>query len=373
MSIQPDLKELLGGGLRAPICLTWELTYACNLACTHCLSSSGRRDPRELDTAACIRFIDELAAMGVFYVNIGGGEPTSRADFEEIVAYALSRRVGIKYSTNGLRMSDDMIAMLAANDYLDLQISLDGPNPSSNDPIRGEGTFERVLGTLERLHRARVEGYKISTVVTRRSLPELDDLLSLATGFGATLRLTRLRPSGRGALSWEALRLQPEQQRILHQWLLSHPEVLTGDSYFHLNAFGAALPGLNMCGAGRVVCLVDPIGTVYACPFTIAEEFAAGTLSTSSFQQIWNESPLFAQLRHQPGPTSCTSCAAYAACQGGCMAQKYFTGLSYDDPDPECVFGHGSEVLSKVTTPRAPDLSHSVVRFGPRRSATSAH
>lgn len=32
-------------GLDAPICLTWELTYACNLACVHCLSSSGRRDP----------------------------------------------------------------------------------------------------------------------------------------------------------------------------------------------------------------------------------------------------------------------------------------------------------------------------------------
>ncbi|MEI8398523.1 MAG: hypothetical protein WCG33_05190, partial [Actinomycetes bacterium] len=28
-------------GLDAPICLTWELTYACNLACVHCLSSSG--------------------------------------------------------------------------------------------------------------------------------------------------------------------------------------------------------------------------------------------------------------------------------------------------------------------------------------------
>ncbi|KAA0017952.1 mycofactocin radical SAM maturase, partial [Antrihabitans cavernicola] len=35
-------------GLDAPICLTWELTYACNLSCVHCLSSSGRRDPREL-------------------------------------------------------------------------------------------------------------------------------------------------------------------------------------------------------------------------------------------------------------------------------------------------------------------------------------
>ncbi|MEU1165987.1 hypothetical protein ABZ372_38460, partial [Streptomyces sp. NPDC005921] len=52
-----DLFEL---GLDAPICLTWELTYACNLACAHCLSSSGRRDPRELSTAEAKAVIDEL-------------------------------------------------------------------------------------------------------------------------------------------------------------------------------------------------------------------------------------------------------------------------------------------------------------------------
>ena len=46
----PRLVEQFEHGLDAPICLTWELTYACNLACVHCLSSSGKRDPRELST-----------------------------------------------------------------------------------------------------------------------------------------------------------------------------------------------------------------------------------------------------------------------------------------------------------------------------------
>ena len=75
-------------GLDAPICLTWELTYACNLACVHCLSSSGRRDPRELSTDECKAVIDELQRMQVFYVNIGGGEPTVRPDFWELLDYA---------------------------------------------------------------------------------------------------------------------------------------------------------------------------------------------------------------------------------------------------------------------------------------------
>jgi len=50
------LVSRLKTGLDAPICLTWELTYACNLECVHCLSSSGRRDPRELTTDEAVRF-----------------------------------------------------------------------------------------------------------------------------------------------------------------------------------------------------------------------------------------------------------------------------------------------------------------------------
>ena len=81
-------------GLDAPICLTWEFTYACNLSCVHCLSSSGRRDPRELSTEQYKAVIDELEAMQVFYVNIGGGEPTVRADFWELVDYATQHPSG---------------------------------------------------------------------------------------------------------------------------------------------------------------------------------------------------------------------------------------------------------------------------------------
>ena len=65
----------------------------------------------------------------------------------------------------------------------------------------------------------------------------------------------------------------------LYDWLVARGEgVLTGDSFFHLAGLGApgALAGLNMCGAGRVVCLIDPVGDVYACPFAIHDRFLAG-------------------------------------------------------------------------------------------------
>ena len=71
----------------------------------HCLSSSGKRDPRELTTQQCKDIIDELERMQVFYVNIGGGEPTVRPDFWELVDYATAHHVGVKFSTNGVRIT----------------------------------------------------------------------------------------------------------------------------------------------------------------------------------------------------------------------------------------------------------------------------
>ena len=177
------------------------------------------------------------------------------------------------------------------------------------------------------------------------------------------MRVTRLRPCGRGADTWHALHPTNDQQRQIYRWLLAHGgDVLTGDSFFHLNALGEPLPGLNLCGAGRVVCLIDPIGDVYACPFVIHDEFLAGNVrDPGGFARIWSESRLFLELREPQSAGACASCGSYDACQGGCMAAKFFTGLPLDGPDPECVNGHGEELLVGVgagSTPR-PAMDHS--------------
>ena len=44
--------------------------------------------------------------------------------------------------------------------------------------------------------------FKISIVVTRHNVEQLDGLKALADGYGAQLRVTRLRPSGRGVDTW---------------------------------------------------------------------------------------------------------------------------------------------------------------------------
>ena len=341
------LTDELTLGLNSPICITWEWTYACDLQCVHCLSSSGRRDPNELTTAELRGVVDQLAEMQVFYVNIGGGEPMLRPDFFEVVEYCVERGVGVKFSTNGGRITAENARRLASMDYVDIQISLDGIDPETNDAIRGDGSYSRVRTAMEHLRDADFGPFKLSVVMTRENVGQVDAYYDLANEYGAELRLTRFRPSGRGIDTWHELHPTSAQQVELYNWLLAHPDVLTGDSFFHLSALGEALPGLNLCGAGRVVCLIDPVGDVYACPFVLHDHFKAGSIrEEGGFAGVWRTSELFAGMREPSSPGACGSCGSYDACGGGCMAAKFFTGLPLDAPDPECVFGHGETALA---------------------------
>jgi mycofactocin radical SAM maturase len=307
--------------------------------------------------------------MQVFYVNIGGGEPTVRRDFWELLEYATAHDVGVKFSTNGSRITPERARLLAANSYLDVQISLDGASAEVNDAVRGAGSCATALRAMEHLADAGMRNFKLSVVMTRHNVTQLDALEAIADRYGAQLRLTRLRPSGRGADVWDELHLTAAQQRLLYDWLMARGErVLTGDSFFHLGGYGAALPGLNLCGAGRVVCLIDPVGDVYACPFAIHDAFLAGNVrDPGGFTGVWRDSALFAELRSPQTGGACASCGLFDACRGGCMAAKFFTGLPLDGPDPECVLGHGEDLLTQtVRRIPAPATDHS------RRAPTRA-
>jgi [mycofactocin precursor peptide]-tyrosine decarboxylase / 3-amino-5-[(4-hydroxyphenyl)methyl]-4,4-dimethylpyrrolidin-2-one synthase len=304
-------------------------------------------------------------------VNIGGGEPTVRRDFWELVEYATGHDVGVKFSTNGSRITPDVAARLAASDYVDVQISLDGATAEVNDRVRGPGSHATAVRAMEHLRDAGFRGFKLSVVVTRENASQLDAFKAIADAHGAQLRLTRLRPSGRGADVWDELHPTAAQQRDLYEWLLAHGEdVLTGDSFFHLSAYGRSLPGLNLCGAGRVVCLIDPVGDVYACPFAIHDAFLAGNVrDDGGFARVWRESELFLELRRPQATGACGSCGLYDACRGGCMAAKFFTGLPLAGPDPECVLGHGERALAARGDAPAPRSAVDHSRTAPRGRA----
>src|SRR5690349_9854176 len=127
------------------------MTYGCNLRCVHCLSSSGKARSDELTTAEAKALLDEFAAMKVFYINVGGGEPMSRPDFFKLMEYSVNNGIGVKFSTNGTLIDRAAADWICSTDYLDVQISLDGATAEVNDPVRGTGSYKRARKAMELL------------------------------------------------------------------------------------------------------------------------------------------------------------------------------------------------------------------------------
>ncbi len=129
----------------------------CNLACTHCfVSCSPTNHTHEfLGLDEVRRYLEEAAALGVREYYFTGGEPFLNPEMEAILAATLE--VGpASVLTNGLLLDPARCRRLAeldrASDYsLDLRVSMDGYDAATNDPIRGEGTFERILGGVRNL------------------------------------------------------------------------------------------------------------------------------------------------------------------------------------------------------------------------------
>lgn len=327
--------ELARHGLSAPVNVTWEITLKCNLACRHCLSGAGKVMPDELDTDQCKEIIRKFAQMKVFQVNIGGGEPFIRSDFLDLLDYAHENNVVTCVSTNGLLVDQSLARKLLRLKMLYLQISLDGATAEVNDPIRGKGTYKQILRAADLLATNGVR-FSLNTVLTRTNYPQLDNLRKLAASFGAQLRVSRFRPSGRGKTSRTDLSPTGEQLEAFADWLEQHHLVRTGDSFFCLTSENRRRKGLDMCGAAKMTCCIAPNGNVYPCAFLQEPEFLAGNIGTDDLKTIWNGSPIFQHLRHLQVDT-CVTCGRFEQCRGGCPAMAFHTYHDLSMADPECI------------------------------------
>ena len=322
-------------GLSSPVNLTWEVTLACNLSCRHCLSASGVRARRELDTAEALNVVNQLHHAKVFQVNIGGGEPFIRPDFETILEACHERRIMTCISTNGTLLDRARVRRLSRTGLVAIQVSVDGATEATCDAIRGPRTHRRAIEALKLLAESPIPT-SINTVLTSTNASEIPALHDLAKSLGVSFRVSRFRPSGRGAEGWENLRPSAEQLLAFSSWLNSTAGVRTGDSFFSLTPQERQGLGLNLCGAAKLTCCLGPSGDMYPCAFLQREEFWAGSVRQSSFQQIWDHAPIYETLRNLR-IHSCESCQRFDQCHGGCPAVAYHLGRGVAGGDPECL------------------------------------
>jgi mycofactocin radical SAM maturase len=328
--------------LSAPVNITWEITRACNLHCVHCLSASSTASPDELTFDECQGIVDQLVALKVFEINFGGGEPLLSDYFLPLLRYIHAKAIVTCISTNGTALTDAAVALFSGNPLVNVQVSLDGASPVVNDRIRGKGTFQKIIRGIELLSGKNIP-LSINTVVTSLNFRQLPRLKELAKSFGASLRVSRFRPSGRARQSWEALKLNPVQLRELAAWLESDPSILTGDSFFSISQDGRRRLGLDMCGAAKMTACIDPVGNVFPCAFLQDIPFCGGNLREETFREIWDNAPAFLRLRRLE-PAACLNCPRFEKCRGGCPAVAYFLTKDLNTADPECLVNWRKDV-----------------------------
>lgn len=147
----------------------------CNLACTHCfISCSPTNHTHErLHLADVESHLAEAVALGVREYYFTGGEPFLNPEMEAILAATLA--VGpATVLTNGLLLDRErcrrLKALAVASPYsLDFRVSLDGYDAATNDPIRGAGTFARVLAGIRHLAEAGLNPVITVTEVCREA------------------------------------------------------------------------------------------------------------------------------------------------------------------------------------------------------------
>jgi len=322
-------------GLRSPVNLTWEVSLACNLRCSHCLSSSGEPAAGELSREEALELVEQLHEAKVFQVNFGGGEPFMRPDFEEILDACHGRGIMTCISTNGTLIDAARVERLSRSRLVAIQVSMDGATRETCDAIRGRGVYDRAIEAIKLLAASAIPT-SINTVLTTQNAGEIPAMYEMARSLGVSLRVSRFRPSGRGADNWESLRPTPAQLIEFSDWLAGSGDVRTGDSFFSLTSQERQGLGLNLCGAAKLTCCVGPTGNMYPCAFLQTDRFKAGSLRENSFQEIWDSSEIYDSFRSLR-IHSCEECNRFDQCHGGCPAVAWHLKNDLSGGDPECL------------------------------------
>ena len=129
----------------------------CNLSCNHCFISChpGNDTFGFLGIETVRKYLRESEKLGVREYYFTGGEPFLNRDMLRILEETLA--IGpATVLTNGTVFTPASIKTLREisqdSPYsLELRVSIDGYNPQTNDPIRGEGTFEQAMAGVRML------------------------------------------------------------------------------------------------------------------------------------------------------------------------------------------------------------------------------
>ncbi|KQC15899.1 MAG: hypothetical protein APR56_11540, partial [Methanosaeta sp. SDB] len=289
-----------------------------------------------------LAFIDQVAPLKPMII-LSGGEPLLRTDVFILAEYARKQGVRVSLATNGTLLSPEMVEKIKGAGIMRVSISLDGPDPETHDATRGSGSFDLSMRGIENL-RDKVD-FQINMTITKENLDQVGATMDLAERLGAVaFHLFFLVPTGRGS---EEELVRPKEQDEILRWVAEEckkraieVKVTCAPQYGRVireiltEAERTGMMG-SSCLAGTSFVFVSRTGDVCPCGYL---PVVAGNVRIESFPVIWENSPVFLDLRKRELLGRCGRCDYRKVC-GGCRARAYAKTGDYLESDPLCSYG----------------------------------
>lgn len=194
--------------------LRLEVTDRCNLLCDMCWSSEWMH--REMSWHSLRSLIYDYNNIGGRCIVLTSREPLLSKNFLNIVELCKKLSIDLKILTNATLISKEMAEYLVGcNNINFIAISLHG-NEKVHDKIVGvKGTYNKVIRAISFLYKYRkiynrkdLE-IRLTTVISKYLLKDIDTILSITTKFHTSLRIQHYM--------WQPLYIQEEHIKYLEQ------------------------------------------------------------------------------------------------------------------------------------------------------------
>ncbi len=301
---------------RIPLQGSWELTYRCNLACTHCWVNLPAGDraarARELTCEEIFRITDEIVEAGGLWMLLTGGEVFIRPDFFDIYRYMKRRGLLLTIFSNGTLITPEVADFLAEYPPSRVEISLYGITPKTYEAVTQVPALERCLRGIRLLSERGIK-VKLKSVVTTANYDEFLEISDyVKREFGLTFaydpNINYRKVEGREGFAPASVRVPPHKVVELDMAL----DAKTGDlKNFYQRDQQLTSENAFTCGAGISTFHIDPHGRLSSCMMVPSHAY---DLRSGSFKEGWEQFFPTVVNRKKTKTTRCDSCAIAAAC-----------------------------------------------------------
>lgn len=324
-----------------PAYVVWELTLACDHACTHCGSRAAVKRETELTTLQALGVVGELAAMGTREVVLIGGEAYLHDGFLEIVAALAKAGVRPTMTTGGFGVDEALATRMRAAGLEQMSVSVDGLEPTHDRMRAKRGSFAAAMRALDN---ARAAGIQVTanTNVNRFNRGDLEELYEVLKDKGIRAwQIQITTPLGRAAdrtnmvlQPYDLLDVVPRVAALKRLAAQDGVQILPGNNLGYFGPEEALLrspidksnPDAGTdhwagCQAGRYVLGIESDGAVKGCPSLQTKSYVGGKLPERKLEAIWGETPELAFTRDRTTEDLwgwCKECPFASVCLGGC-------------------------------------------------------